>query len=196
MFITLSNCFHYQFGALNEKTSSQVVEIAELDSDLTRARSQIRDLQSRVSIGKQQIDNLQETSRENIFLLQHRLKDINELNSKIFSLNSQHSLENEVVICLNERISLLQEENTLLLSRATNAENGAGEIQVSPTSQKPRRSRSEPEKFHAGQQSTEKKADGIQAVEDTDGTSLVDAECFPSNFHRISFITSLLSGKA
>ncbi|KAI6247788.1 hypothetical protein HI914_04560 [Erysiphe necator] len=107
MFITLLNCFDYQFGALNEKTSSQAMEIAELDSDLTRARSQIRDSQSRVSLGKQQIDNLQKTSRENMFLLQDRLKDINEFNLKIFSLNSQHSLENERVIRLNERISLL-----------------------------------------------------------------------------------------
>ncbi|KAI6244668.1 hypothetical protein HI914_07493 [Erysiphe necator] len=128
MFTTLLNFFDYQFGALNEKTSSQAVEIAELDSDLTRARSQIRDLQRSVSLGKQQIDNLQETSRENMFLVQDQLKDINELNSKIFSLNSQHSLENERVIRLNDRISLLQEENTLLLSHATKAENGAGEI--------------------------------------------------------------------
>ncbi|RKF64715.1 putative chromosome segregation protein, partial [Erysiphe neolycopersici] len=35
LFITLLNCFDYQFGALNEKTSSQALEIAELDSDLT-----------------------------------------------------------------------------------------------------------------------------------------------------------------
>ncbi|KAI6246896.1 hypothetical protein HI914_04898 [Erysiphe necator] len=175
MFITLLNCFDYQFGALNEKTFSRAVEIAELDSDLTHARSQIRKLQSSVSLGKQRIDNHQETSRENMFLLQDRLKDTNELNSKIFSLNSQHSLETERVIRLNERISLLQEENTLLLSRAIKAEK---EREKSWTTE------------------YREKANGIRAVEDIDGTSLIDAECFPSDFHRISFINSLLSGKA
>ncbi|POS83369.1 hypothetical protein EPUL_004014 [Erysiphe pulchra] len=176
MFCMLLNCFEYQFGVLNEKILSQEGEISELDSRLTRARSQINDLHNTVSLNKRQIENLEESAKNNMFLVQDCLKDINDLNSKIFALNTQHSLENERVAQLNEKIFRLQEENSLLFSRATRAENTLGENKNTVTSQKPRRSRSDPEKFNAGQQSTEKRQ--------------------MDDFHRISFVTSLLSGKA
>ncbi|RKF61494.1 putative chromosome segregation protein [Erysiphe neolycopersici] len=66
MFCILLNCFEYQFGILNEKILSQEGEFSELDSGLNRARSQINDLHNTVSLNKRQIENLEESAKNNM----------------------------------------------------------------------------------------------------------------------------------
>lgn len=183
MFKALLDCFDYKIDKLSGELVEKVAAIEEYDHDLTRARKMIGDLQSTT-------EDLRTEAAAQRMSLDARSIEISNLNARVTEINNQRSQD-------NERISKLQDEKAELQARLlqTTTTNGAPvQLGVTP---KPRRTTTNPDKFTAGQQDTAKRQSAYEKWKtQVEQVLTTDAECFPKALDTLTFITSLLSGKA
>lgn len=204
MFKALLDCFDSKIGILSGELAEKCAAIDEYDHDLTRARKMIRDLQSTT-------EDLRTEVAAQKMSLDARSIEISNLNAKITEINNQRSQDNERVLQLTDRISSLSTQQTQhnerilklqdeklelqarLLQKTTT--NGAPvQLGVTP---KPRRTTTNPDKFTAGQQDTAKRQSAYEKWKtQVEQVLTTDAECFPKTLDTLTFVTSLLSGRA
>lgn len=150
--------------------------VEEYEADLIRATRRISDF-----------DQVIATQTEELL----------ETRAKITGLNAEITRLNSCVTQHNERISTLQDEKTELQTRLAQATTANGPPIHFGTTPKARRTTTNPDKFTAGQQDTAKRQSAYERWKtQVEQILVVDAECFPKALDILTFITSLLGGKA
>ncbi|EAQ82860.1 hypothetical protein CHGG_11115 [Chaetomium globosum CBS 148.51] len=150
--------------------------VEEYEADLVRATRRISDF-----------DQVIATQTEELL----------ETRAKITGLNAEITRLNSCVTQHNERISTLQDEKTELQTRLAQATTANGPPIHFGTTPKARRTTTNPDKFTAGQQDTAKRQSAYERWKtQVEQILVVDAECFPKALDILTFITSLLGGKA
>ena len=105
------------------------------------------------------------------------------------------SADNNKIAELNEKISALKDERNI--QHAQDNSNLKPTKASDSVDARPRRTRSDPDKFSALQQSTEKRQLAYKSWKaHIQQILLIDRDSFPGYFYRISYVTSRLSGKA
>ncbi|KAK4119849.1 hypothetical protein N657DRAFT_649809 [Parathielavia appendiculata] len=196
-FVAMLDCLEKNMSELiaqrdrsQSELSKRVQDVEEYDADLTRATKRISDLDELVTTQRNEVDGVKQA-------LERARAEIAGLNSKITDLNTHQSMENTRVAEYNRRISKLQDEKAELQTRLLQATTTNGASILLEKTSKPRRTTTNPDKFTGGQQDTAKRQSAYERWKtQVEQILVVDAECFPRALDTLTFITSLLSGKA
>ncbi|KHJ30320.1 putative chromosome segregation protein [Erysiphe necator] len=156
MFCSLLLCFDSKFGVLKSQLELKGKIVSILNSDLGAGQRQVEELRTALSHAHQEIAVLNQTTNKKTQQIEACLNDINDLNSRLSQMILHRSTDNDNISFLNDKISSLQSEvNTLQTSF-----NAKG-ISTSQTSNvataKPRRTRSDLDKYSGAQKDAEKR---------------------------------------
>lgn len=192
MFCSLLQCFDSKFGDLKEQLTSCNLKLTETNSVLSQSQQQVTDLNANLANVHQQLVSLEQTYSQQ---LNSNLSQITSLNSELSKVNLHRSTDNDKIAALNDKISALQADKNNLCAELNS--NNKPSRSTDSIDTRPRRTRSDPDKFSASQQNTEKRQLAYESWKiHIQQILLIDSICFPGAFYRISFVTSQLSGKA
>ncbi|RKF65384.1 hypothetical protein GcM3_122026, partial [Golovinomyces cichoracearum] len=191
MFCSLLQCFDSKFGILKEQLASCNLKLTETDFVLSQTQ-QVTDLNANLVKAHQQLINLEQTYSQQ---LNSNLSQITSLNSELSKINLHRSADNDKIAVLNDKVSALQADKNRLRAELNLNVKPAKSADSSDT--RPRRTRFDPDKFSASQLNTEKRQLAYESWKiHIQQILLIEKDCFPGPFYRISYVISQLSGKA
>jgi len=178
------NQFLAMLDCLEENTRQLTAQRDQIQSELSKRVRNVSDLDELVAVQRSEADKMRQAFEET-------RAEITGLNSTITSLNTR-------VAQNNERISELQDERAELRTRLSQATTTATAPAPQPEmTSKPRRTTTNPDKFTAGQKDIAKRQEAYEKWKtQVESVLVTDANCFLKALDTLTFITSLLSGKA